>query len=623
MISLKRLTPFILALSITISATAQKLQTLIPKDAAFAGMINIEQVKTKADFEELIKLPIVKKMDKEIASELSKEIVKSGTGNYLDLRKYGINIESQAWFYFSVSDKMYSGALLLSISDKNKFTEFVKLLTKDLQGENIKSSANYMQAFSHDLHIVWNNNVAALFSATVSVAYKKEIEANLNKQFGQEEVIEEATEEVVEEIVEEATEEVVEEVPVDDYPNNNNTYVDIYELKYAAIDSVKNAWFKQNTAGMLQNKGTNSFAGNSEFNTYLKSKPDAAFVLDYSSLKSITNSSLSSLSRWYGDALPFDFVNSFTDGMRMYAKIDFKQDVVELNYDMKYSDKVSEIFNKVKKKKISKNFLKYMSKDLMGYYAVGIDVEGYSEGVKSLLKKNLPEIPVYGETAVSTIDILDIIIDEKAIYDLFTGDIILAINGFKDMEVIHKTYDYDDEFNRIEIIDTSMQKMPEVLYMMGIGNQKDVNKIVRVLVNTKVVKQEGNIYIVDTKEVKLPVYFSISDGILFVSNNKDYVKKPTIYTTQNQLGREHAKLFKKNTFVAYGDISGIADYFSKEGPKSEENMLIETGKKFQDLKMYGKQKGKYMYSGYILQLSKTEDNSIADILKFMDFIFAH
>jgi hypothetical protein len=609
MILLKQLTPFILALSITISATAQKLQTLIPKDAAFAGMIDIRQIKTKADFEELIKLSIVKKMDKDIAGKLSKEIVKSGTENHLDLRKYGINIENQAWLYFSVSDKIYSGALLLPISDKNKFTEFVKLLTKDLQGENIKSSANYMQAFNHDLHIVWNNNVAALFSATVSEAQKKKIETNLNKQHGQEEV----TEEVVEEAVEES--------PIDDYPNNS--YIDIYELKYAAIDSIKNVWFKQNTAGILQSKGTNSFAGNSEFNAYLKSKPDAAFVLDYGSLKGITNSSLSSLSKWYGDALPFDFVNSFTDGMRMYAKIDFKQDVVELNYDMKYSDKVSEIFNKVKKKKISKNFLKYMSKDLMGYYAVGIDVEGYSEGVKSLLKKNLPEIPVYGETAISTIDILDIIIDEKAIYDLFTGDIVLAINGFKNMEVIHKTYDYDDEFNRIEIIDTSMQEMPEVLYMMGIGNQKDVNKIIRVLVNTKVVKQEGNIYIVDTKEVKLPVYFSISDGILFVSNNKDYVKKPTIYTTQNQLGREHAKLFKKNTFVAYGDISGIADYFSKEGLKSKKDILIETSKKFQDLKISGKQKGKYMYSDYVLQLSETENNSIADILKFMDFIFAH
>ena len=612
MILLKRLTPFILALSITISATAQKLQTLIPKDAAFAGMIDIRQIKTKADFEELIKLSIVKKMDKDIAGKLSKEIVKSGTENYLDLRKYGINIENQAWLYFSVSDKIYSGALLLPISDKNKFTEFVKLLTKDLQGENIKSSANYMQAFNHDLHIVWNNNVAALFSATVSEAQKKKIETNLNKQFGQEEVTEEVTEEVVEEAVEES--------PIDDYPNNS--YIGIYELKYAAIDSIKNVWFKQNTAGILQSKGTNSFAGNSEFNAYLKSKPDAAFVIDYSSLKSITNSSLSSLSKWYGDALPFDFVNSFTDGMRMYTKINFKQDVVELNYDMKYSDKVSEIFNKVKKKKISKNFLKYMSKDLMGYYAVGIDVEGYSEGVKSLLKKNLPEIPVYGETAVSTIDILDIIIDEKAIYDLFTGDIVLAINGFKNMEVIHKTYDYDDEFNRIEIIDTSMQEMPEVLYMMGIGNQKDVNKIIKVLVNTKVVKQEGNVYIVDAKEVKLPVYFSISDGILFVSNNKDYVKKPTIYTTQNQLGREHAKLFKKNTFVAYGDISGIADYFSKEGLKSKKDILIETSKKFQDLKISGKQKGKYMYSDYVLQLSETEDNSIADILKFMDFIFA-
>lgn len=613
MISFKRLITFMLALSLVISATAQELETLIPKDAAFAGMINIGQIKTKADFEALTKLAIVKTMDKEIARDLSMEIVKSGTENYLDLRKYGIDIESQAWMYFSVSDKIYSGAVLLPLSDKNKFTEFVKLLTKDLQGKNIKSSANNMQANNRDLHIVWNNNVAALFSATVSKAYKNKIEANLNKQFGQEEVVEEVTEE--------ATEEIVEEVPIDDYSSNN---VDIYELKYAAVDSAKNAWFKQNTAGMLQSKGTNSFAGNNEFKSYVKSKPDAAFVVDYSALNNISNSSLSYLSKWYGHALPFGFINSFTDGMRMYAKVNFKNDVVELNYDMKYSDRISEMFSKVKKKKISKNFLKYMNKNLMGYYALGIDIEGYSEGIKTVLKKSLPEVPVYGETAVSAIEILDIIIDEKALYGLFTGDIVIAVNGMKNMQVIHKTYDFDDEFNRIEIMDTSMQEMPEIVYMMGIGNQNDIEKIVKVLVETKVVKKQGEIYSFDIKELKLPVHFSISDGILFVSNNKDYIKKPVVYTTQNQLASNHRKLFKKNTFVAYGNITGIANYFSGEArSKSDKRLVNATSNTFQNIKMYGKQKGKYMYSNYVLQLSKTEENSIADILKFVDFISAH
>ena len=139
-----------------------------------------------------------------------------------------------------------------------------------------------------------------------------------------------------------------------------------------------------------------------------------------------------------------------------------------------------------------------------------LDIKGLSEGLKQIFRNTLPEMPEYGKAAVSTMDILDIIIDEKAIYKVFTGDAVVAVNGVKELEVIHKTYDYDEEFNRKEIIDTSMQKMPELLLMIGVGNKKDVQKIVDLLVNTEVFKKTGNVYSLDIKRNKLPVHFSIS-----------------------------------------------------------------------------------------------------------------
>ena len=67
----------------------------------------------------------------------------------------------------------------------------------------------------------------------------------------------------------------------------------------------------------------------------------------------------------------------------------------------------------------------------MGYYAMGIDIKGVSKGIGNVLKTTLPLIPEYGNMAVSAMDVLDIIIDEQALYNILTGDLVLAFNGIK------------------------------------------------------------------------------------------------------------------------------------------------------------------------------------------------
>lgn len=120
MISLKRLTTILLTLIVINSTIAQDLLTLVPNDAIFVGMVNTGQIKTKADFEELIKLPLVQKMDKEIAKEFSMELIKADSSNYLDLRKYGISLDSKSYSYFVNDKEMFYGAILFSLCFINK-----------------------------------------------------------------------------------------------------------------------------------------------------------------------------------------------------------------------------------------------------------------------------------------------------------------------------------------------------------------------------------------------------------------------------------------------------------------------------------------------------------------------
>ena len=598
MISLKRLITFVTVLFTIWTSSAQELLNLIPKDATFVGMVNVEKIKTKADFEELIKLAFVKKMDREIAKELSRNLIKADSSNYLDLRKFGINVNSKSYFYFVNSEKMYYGALLLNIINKDKFTEFVKVISGDLNGENIFANKDYLLSHHKDLNILWNNNKAVLFGATLNKSYKDSIEAKIKLDIDNEE---------------------------NQAEENQNYNYKFYDLKNAAIDSIQKKWFKDNTASFFKNKGANSYANNVDFKNYIKSKPDAAFTFNYGAFSNMNMKSVLGYSpKWFNKSFPYKYLMSLSEGVKLFSKIELEKDAVEIKFDIKYNKKVSDMFSKVKKKKISKNFLKYMNKDLMGYYAIGADVEGISEGIKEIFRNAMPDVAEYGKTASATMDIIDVIIDEKALYKIFTRDAVIAVNGVKEFEVIHKSYEFDEDFKKTEVVKPSKEKMPEIVIMIGVGNKEDVNKLINLLISLKALKKEGNVYSVDIKKNKFPVHLRITDNILFISNNKAYVNKPVVFEKSKQLHKDHSKIFKKNTFVSYANTAVISRYFADtEGYFKEKKISTETSNFLKDIKMYGYGKGTYMHTKYIFQLFESEDNSISDVLKFINKLYLY
>ena len=630
---MKRSITLVLTIFTLWNASAQDMLNLVPKEAAFVGMLNAGQIKSKMDFEQALKLPLFQKMNAEFNKELSRDFNLADSMDFVDLRKHGINIDSKSYFYFVMGEKMYYGASVFSITDKNKFQELVKVITGDPKGENIKSEQSYQQSGNRKLHVVWNDKTAAFFGASISEVYKDSIERMLKKEHDYDdgynynyydEAIVEAVEEVsdtieIEEYLEEeVTEEVVEEVVEE---NPKMSFDEFYDIKRNYTDSIEKEWLKQNTSKFIQSKGTNSYASNSKFKEYTNSQPDAVISFDYGM---IYHQMMRPFSRYSASGMMgiYSYLFSFYQGTKLYAKIDFKKDNVELNVDMAYNKKFNDVFDNIKKKKISKKLVKYIDKDVWGYYALGLDIEGTMEGAKKMLRKTLPQMPEYGNIAVSGMDMLDIIIDEKALYNVFTGDAVIAFNGVKDFEVIYKTYDYDEDFKRFEITDTTMKKMPEVLFMAGVGNKSDVQKLIKLGLNAKVLKPDGNLYSLDIRKNKIPVHFRIYDDILFISNNKKYLQNPVKSKTE-MLSKQHAKLFKKNTFVGFANTAEIARFFAdvEKSSYKEQKMLIETSNLFKKVWMSGGKKGNAMHSKHVIELSDTEENSIFDIIKFFNQLY--
>lgn len=632
---------------------AQQLSSLVPKEAQHMGVVDLNKIKSKQGFSELAKLPMFEFLSLEIGKELFKDTSNEKSSKYIDLNYYGINTSDKAYFYANTDNKVLYGAMVVALNNNKAFYNFVMNIVRDTIENPIQKQNDMWFAREKDLRIVWNGNYAAFWTATVLPSLRDSIRRSLEEKYNNygvvdtvavvpEEYAEESEADYVEEVeseeaeeeysteedvvVEEAyeeSEEVSDEVEVaDEESSYEEPYYDSYYMTNQICDSIQNVWAEQNQGNFLTDKGANSSNNNLDFKTLLKSNPDAGFIIDYGQFVSMYMSpfKMTGLITGY-ESMVAQLMNVYT-GIKAYVTFDFNKDDISLKCDFKYSESIKEIYKDVKKKKISPMFFPYLDKNLMGYVALGIDVKGVSKGVGNYLRKTLPSIPAYGDMAVAGMDLINLVIDEERLYKIFSGDIVMAVNGVKPVQIIHTSYDFDEEYNKIETIDTTIQERPEVLIMMGVGNNDDVNLIFSMLTRSKLLKPIGNYYGLENDDVEFPVYFKVMNNILFISNNKDYIEKPRVYNGNDRLSNQHTAMFKKNSAVLYTNLSNISNYFVQKDSSTFHTSLIEASNTFSEFTYFGSIKKKdRITSNYVLKLKETNENSLVDLFKFFNSIY--
>lgn len=623
---------------------AQDLLTIVPKDVIFVGTVDMDQLNTKAKFNQLTKLPFIDEIAKTIASKIYNDTVQANRSQYLDFGKYGIDTKSKVSFFYNGSGKVNYPAMLVSLSNEQDFAKFATVLTVDTVPDPIVVKNNYKFARKRGITVVWNAKQGIILWPSVNAMYRDSINKALQDEYYADKYPPVDTSSYVitdsiDSLAAPAEEEVTVYPPAESEDNYNNTitndpyittdsiatpsyeepYEDPYTKLYAKADSMcniaLNEWYGNQLDKLLEDKGANSFK-DEEYRKFIKNNPDAAFVFDYGTF---INTYLGTfLGRQYMmKNLPFGNVIDWYHHTKVFAKINFNKDDVQLTLDMKYGEQLADIYKEMKKKSISPAFLKYINKDVMGYCAMGIDIKGLSKGISTVLKKTLPTIPEYGDIAASALDVLDIFIDEQALYNILSGDAVFAFNGMKSTQVPRRSYKYDDDFNSTEIIDTVYENQPEMLLMLGVGNKDDVNKIIRLLVSTKVLDKDGNIYGIKSRGSALPVYLTVLDNILFLSNNKAIIQNPVVYTSDKQLAKDHARMFSKNNMVCYVNAAKITTYFANDTTNKYRKSFADAGM-FQEIQMVGATRKDCSSSSLILKLTESSDNSLIDIINFIN-----
>ena len=543
----------LIMLCLSVVAVAQNTISKIPSDASIVATIKGKNLLQLMSMEEI--------NNSFVGIETLKEMSRKNS-DFKSLEDFGFNLGASSHYFFQANDSINYNAFIIPIKDVNKFEALVSS-----QGKKEIVSQNGVRT------IQGQSEVAIFWDASAFVV----VEASMNNYFFQDETVmeryglkSESTEtyedEVEETVIEstEVSEEVYEEEEIEetviesteDYNANddNYSYYDVYDANNKIKRELSENWATLKALQILKQSPNRSILKNK---SYLKSLDDNAeatlWVHDFGQLYSNVLGGL-----YFSELAGFDLGQIYANN-GLSAKLLLENDRMELSTSYRMSDQMAESYKKITSRKLNKKFLDYVNEDRMiGYMSYAMDTKATLEEYPVILKSIYKNIPYYGEEAVLGLDMFSLLLDEAAVGEVLNGDLLFLLSGISKQEVTYTTYEYNDDYEYIEVEKTKTETIPDFLLMASTEDSSMFTKLIQYAVNKEMVTFDNGYYTFVIPKSPLSLHFVIKDGIAFLGTSKAEMRKITTGTFDAKLSSKHKKRMLDNSTSLFVSAEQLA-----------------------------------------------------------------
>ena len=500
----------------------QDLLQHIPADATFVSAVNPKNLNSKVSLDKLRQYKFYQGMVDMMAMQAG-PMSTTVKDVFNEPSMYGMDFMSSSYTYGKIGEESSYFGYLFKLSDAGKFAGFFEGVMGGMMPVEDKGKFKQM-SFGPDMALAWTNNMAVIMRGDVTNATPP----------GQ------------------GSWELNEEGEPEFTPEKEEAPKVVLDLT-GQINSV--------LAG-----STNSIRNNVRFMQAHNESRDAMLFFDYNYIMQLSEMAQGGGMNAYNPMASYmGMLGDFYKDTYMAMGLNFDPGAVSMDIDMYSNPKMMKLMEQMfRDTKLNKKFLKYIpKKDLLGYMSFAFNVENTAKAYKSFGLDMAKNIPGYGDMAVDILDIIDIAIDEQSLYNLLKGDMMVAITGVKEFEKLITTYEYDEDFNQKEVQKMGKETLPEFTMMMSYGNQNDIMKFFRLGQKARVLIPQGNFFSVSVPDMPMEMFLAMKDGILFLSNNKEFVgnRLSSGYAKKDRISKKHCKMMKKNGFLMFMDIPQMLTTF--------------------------------------------------------------
>ncbi len=572
---------------LTLSLFAQNLETKIPPNAFFVSDVAGKNLWKKATIDEIQKYGFI------------------GYGIFqkLDIESFediGIDLQKNSIQYGAFDKGVYHFAVLFYLEDAQKFEKYAK---SNLGSKHIvlEETFSYMQK-SNDF-LAWNDQIG-VFIVTES-PYMLHIEEDQIKAEYHKMKREEA------------------KAVGGSYVEEENPKID-WETKRDIKRKLREG--AEERTGL---ENLNRIFGATQYDTkhYFKERdPEADFYafLSYDRYRNLLYPFHGVLYSWRQEIMQNNQYDFTYNGFFEEKQLKVLSEVIPKNEEAKKALK------KLYDSKIDAKLLHYVGENPMAYGSVSMNSEALFDQYYQLMKLfiNQEFKDDLTEDHIETIiEWIALVIDEKAIAELFPGDGIFVLDTIAEKNVEYTDYEYDEEHNRIEKKGYKKELVPEFTFLFTTENQDFMKRLLRI---PNLEKKHDDFVYTQTGEVHhlyfegeyiANVYACTQNGMVMVTTSKEKVEA---FEKKNKLAAHKVdkKLIRKNTIAAKIDMKKMLTSFKNEFNESEKKSKIWEAliENVDDYTITGNMKGDRFASELLLKTDGTHKNSFVYIFDLIDYI---
>lgn len=669
----------ILALIILIfGITICPAQNLLSKIPAQASMV------IKYSGENFSKAVQMKKIDSYgfVKEHLSKALK---LDSLTSLGELGIDFEKDIYQYITMQDSATSFVSLFNLNDPAKF---LKLLDANYKAEMKPEKKNTYEflAISANTYVGWNNEKAVLVlsnyqnterypyytsttDSTVAAIHAPMADTAISLEPPGEEKIEEIIEAPIQKpktvkkkpvagkkkIIREPAKKAIpkkkpveiidEEIKVEDIPEkitedseaDHNDSLEQAKRKAWDEEQERNTKAKQKLAAgnIIETSFNGVFTSIENDISYKKVIDPAAHMALWINSDNILNQYWST---FYGGFSPYrnyyknNITNTSNDAYRTGVNVYFDKERMRIEQrsfspDEAMSNLGKELFNS----KQSAGLAGYINPDNIGYLSMSINTEAMAAYYYKLIKQylnNTPYISEYSEVVDVYVDLLEIIIDEKALAELMPGNYMFVLHDMKTKQVSYSTYEYDEDFKYKEVKKTKMELSPDFTFVMESKKEGFMQKVLKLPL--KYAKKEkfnytekDGYYEYVFDEGKYPLsslYFMMKDGKLVVTTSKASIDMAIGNTGYSLDADTKNAVLNNNYSMKINSKKLIQELSGQMNTNLNKKICAWLEENMGDVKMETRYKDGMMQGNTIMNISGNHTNSLEFFFNMIDAI---
>lgn len=285
--------------------------------------------------------------------------------------------------------------------------------------------------------------------------------------------------------------------------------------------------------------------------------------------------------RNFGDikAAQEELFNKFGEA-KMFAELNIDENGGVLSFESIFNENMTEMYQKVYNTKLNENLLKFIPEDAIGYSSYAINAKELYNQYKKMFK-DFKSTDKDVLLAKDIWDLVDLALDEDAIFETVKGEAIVSFNGIEEVEFTKTKWEYDEETfeeKRVEV--TAKENFPVFTGVFAIGNKEMYEKVFRIISRNERDFEQRKDGSWIAKDRKLQTYFYLTEEALIVTNGTNFNLQTAKHGYTKSLYSKRAEI-SQSPVNFYFDFTRLMEAIPQDEIRGRDKAMFEAAKKYQ------------------------------------------